>query len=64
MLYNMHETCDKLIEKAENEIQDNAADAAECADFISSLSDEIVSHAKISKEKSTVKAIAKLLKKS
>ncbi len=60
MLYYMHETCDELIAKAEAEIQDNAADAAECADFLNSLSDEIRSHAMISKEKSTIKAIAKL----
>ena len=63
-LYYMHESCDELIKRAEDEIKDNAADAAECADFLGSLSDEIRSHAKINKEKSTVKAIAKLLKKS
>jgi len=64
MLYYMHESCDELIKRADDEVKDKAADAAECADFLGSLSDEIRSHAKINREKSMVSAIAKLLKKS
>ena len=66
VLYNMHEPYDELLEIAENEINDSAADATECADFINSISDEIATHAKISREKSIAKAVAivKLLKKS